>query len=174
MIVVGVDPGSQVAGLAVLRLAKDSGQFAESPQLLALDVYESEKTAHFPDRLLSIATQIDASFVEFTPEVLVLEEAFTGRNIQSALRLAEIRGAILLLARQRGIAVVQLATRKVKQQVAGNGNAGKESVAQFLKAHFDLGNSPLPMDATDALALAFAYSRLQATAGLLATVDLKA
>lgn len=154
MIVFGVDPGSNLAGLAVL---KTSSQGEQRPDLLALDIYSTKKGASFDEKLFKILTEIEKAVIEFQPDVLVLEEAFTGANIQSALRLAEVRGAIIYLAQKNKIKVEHIAARKVKKAITGKGNASKESVASFLKFEFSLGDQEIPVDASDALGIAYSY-----------------
>jgi crossover junction endodeoxyribonuclease RuvC len=151
LIFVGVDPGSNVTGLAVLQASSAH----EKPRLLALDYYESVKTKNFDDKLLDIVEQVSKSLQEFSPDSLALEEAFTGKNIQSALRLAELRGAITYLALKKNISIQHFPTRIVKKSITGNGNASKEQVASYLLNEFDIEAEGVPLDATDALALAY-------------------
>lgn len=153
MIVFGVDPGSNAAGLAVLE-NKSQG---ERPILKALDIYIAPKKFHFDQKLFYILSEIEKAILEFKPEILALEEAFTGANIQSALRLAELRGAIIYLAKKNKVQVKHIAARKVKKAITGKGNASKESVASFLKFEFSLGDKEIPVDATDALGIAYSY-----------------
>ncbi|MEC9281073.1 MAG: crossover junction endodeoxyribonuclease RuvC [Bdellovibrionota bacterium] len=154
MIVFGVDPGSNLAGLAVLKM-KPQGD--ERPDLLALDIYNAPQKLKFDEKLFHIIGEIEKAVKEFRPDVLVLEEAFTGANIQSALRLAEIRGAIIYLAQKYGIKIEHIAARKVKKAITGKGNASKESVASFLRFEFSLGEQEIPVDATDALGIAYSF-----------------
>lgn len=151
MIFVGIDPGSNVTGLAVL----EASSVHEKPKLLALDYYESSKSKSFDEKLLQISDQVLESLSEFSPNSLALEEAFTGKNIQSALRLAELRGAITYLALKKAITVEHFPTRIVKKSITGNGNASKEQVASYLLNEFGITSSDVPLDATDALALAY-------------------
>ena len=60
-------------------------------------------------------------------------------------------------ALSRGIPVVEYAPRKIKQSVAGNGNASKEQVAFMLMRMFVLKEVPEFFDATDALAVAVCH-----------------
>jgi len=49
---------------------------------------------------------------EFSPDALAVESVFTALNMRTALRLAEVRGVILLAAAQHG--VLSTATRLAK------------------------------------------------------------
>ena len=152
MIVIGIDPGSNIAGLAVLEYDESS----ESISLLALDYYES-KAKEAGQKMFEIVEQMKLSLEEFEADYIVLEDVFTGKNIQSTLRLAEMRGAISYVAHTKAIPVVHVPTRKVKKSISGNGHASKEDVALHLREVFSLGDASIPLDATDALALSYYF-----------------
>ncbi len=71
---------------------------------------------------------------EFAPDGVAIESVFTALNMKTALRLAEVRGVILLAAAQAGVASFSYSPREVKATVAGYGNAGKEQVQQMVRA----------------------------------------
>src|SRR4029077_15163855 len=56
---------------------------------------------------------------EFSPDALAVESVFTALNMRTALRLAEVRGVVLLAAAQRGVTVHSYSPREVKASVAG-------------------------------------------------------
>ena len=51
---------------------------------------------------------------EFQPHGVAVESVFTALNMKTALRLAEVRGVVLLAAAQRGIPVCSYSPREVK------------------------------------------------------------
>jgi crossover junction endodeoxyribonuclease RuvC len=93
---------------------------------------------------------------ELKPDICVLEKAFFGANAASALKLGEVRGALIAACGSRSVTVVELAPTKVKKIVAGNGRATKEDVCRSLETLLEFNRGSMPLDATDALALAFA------------------
>src|SRR5262249_8522660 len=62
---------------------------------------------------------------KFSPAVMAIESVFTALNMRTALRLAEVRGVVLLAAAQHGVAVHSYSPREVKASVAGYGDADK-------------------------------------------------
>ena len=88
------------------------------------------------------------------PHVMALEEAFLHRNVQSALRLGEARGAVMLAASAHDVPVVQYPAAVVKKSVTGHGGANKELVQDMVARHLNLDGAPTPHDAADALAMA--------------------
>ena len=76
---------------------------------------------------------------------------------QVALKLGQVRGAMLLLAEQHGIEIAEYAPRLIKQTVVGYGNAEKHQVGQMVKILLKLKAVPTPHDAADALAIAICH-----------------
>jgi crossover junction endodeoxyribonuclease RuvC len=97
---------------------------------------------------------------EFAPDGVAIESVFTALNMKTALRLAEVRGVILLAAAQAGIASFSYSPREVKATVAGYGNAGKEQVQQMVRTVLGMSETPEPPDASDALAVALCHVQM--------------
>jgi crossover junction endodeoxyribonuclease RuvC len=77
--------------------------------------------------------------------------------MKTALRLAEVRGVVLLAAAQKGIPVCSYSPREIKASVAGYGNAAKEQMQLMVRALLDMSETPEPADAADALAVALCH-----------------
>jgi crossover junction endodeoxyribonuclease RuvC len=94
---------------------------------------------------------------EFAPDVLAVEAVFTALNMRTALRLAEVRGVVLLAAAQRGVVVHSYSPREVKASVAGYGHADKRQMQLMVRALLEMDETPEPSDAADALAVALCH-----------------
>jgi crossover junction endodeoxyribonuclease RuvC len=94
---------------------------------------------------------------EFNPNVMAVESVFTALNMRTALRLAEVRGVVLLAAEQRGIPVRSYSPREVKACVAGYGQADKKQMQMMVRAQLHMAEIPEPSDAADALAVALCH-----------------
>jgi crossover junction endodeoxyribonuclease RuvC len=94
---------------------------------------------------------------EFQPHSVAVESVFTALNMKTALRLAEVRGVVLLAAAQRGIPVRSYSPREVKASVAGYGNADKAQMQMMVRALLGMSETPEPADAADALAVALCH-----------------
>ena len=94
---------------------------------------------------------------EFSPSVMAVESVFTALNMRTALRLAEVRGVVLLAAAQHGVAVHSYSPRQVKASVAGYGHADKRQIQIMVRALLSLAELPEPADAADALAVALCH-----------------
>jgi crossover junction endodeoxyribonuclease RuvC len=112
-----------------------------------------------PARLREIHTQITALIEEFAPDQVAVEAIFAALNVKTALRLAEVRGVVLLAAAQRELPVHSYSPREVKATIAGYGHASKEQMQQMVRALLSLSEIPRPTDAADALAVALCHIR---------------
>ena len=110
--------------------------------------------------LCRIHREITELIQEFQPRAVALESVFAALNVKAALRLAEVRGVVLLAAAQAGIPAFSYSPREVKATVAGYGHAGKEQVQQMVRALLSMTETPEPADAADALALALCHIQI--------------
>src|SRR6202040_2468956 len=94
---------------------------------------------------------------KFSPSVMAVESVFTALNMRTALRLAEVRGVVLLAAAQHGVAVYSYSPREVKASVAGYGHADKRQMQLMVRALLSMPEIPEPADAADALAVALCH-----------------
>ena len=134
---------------------------------------------YFPNRLREIHNLLAALIEEFRPHSMAVESVFTALNMKTAIRLAEVRGVVLLAAAQGGVPVCSYSPREVKSSVAGYGNADKSQVQMMVRALLGMSETPEPPDAADALAVALCHvqaeqfrSRLNPPAGVPATIPL--
>ncbi len=148
----GIDPGTRVVGYGAVRL--DPG----GPRPLVAGAIDAGRGSDVPVRLAEIRRELDALLLQWKPAVVVVEEAFAARNVQSALRLGEGRGVALSAAAVTGARVVQYPPAVVKKVLVGHGAADKSQVAAMVARLLGLAAPPEPLDATDALALALTHA----------------
>ena len=150
-IVLGIDPGTRICGYGAVVDAKDG------PRLLAAGDVRPRGGQETPRRLGSLREEIDALLVRLRPSTVVVEGAFGGVNVQSALRVGEARGVILACAATYGARIEEYAPSVARRTLLGNGSASKEQTAAVVATLLKLEEPPRPLDVTDALALALAY-----------------
>ena len=112
----------------------------------------------FGARLQEIHELITALVVEFSPDAVAVESVFTALNVGTTLRLAEVRGVVLLAAAQASIPAHSYSPREVKASIAGYGAASKQQMQQMVRAALGLSEYPEPEDAADALAIALCHA----------------
>jgi crossover junction endodeoxyribonuclease RuvC len=151
--VLGVDPAA--AGATGFGIVEREGGRCRMLRLGALR--PSKATADGDLHLCRIHALLSDLIREFQPRAVALESVFTALNVKAALRLAEVRGVVLLAAAQAGVGSFSYSPREVKATVAGYGNAGKEQVQQMVRALLSMTETPEPADASDALAIALCH-----------------
>jgi crossover junction endodeoxyribonuclease RuvC len=158
MRVLGIDPGSETLGWGVVE---GSGS---KYSLVEFGTVKSKPREAFSKRLMKIYRSVEETVDQYQPDVLSIEEAFYSINVNVAMKLGQVRGVMLLLAEQRGLAIAEYAPRLIKQTVVGYGNAEKQQVGEMVRLLLKLKAVPTPHDAADALAIAichFHHSGLQ-------------
>ena len=150
-LVLGIDPGTRVVGYGAVRLG------GRRPRCVAAGVLRPRALA-VPERLGEIAVALERLLEELAPQVVVIEEAFAARNVQSALRIGEGRGVALAIAARFGARIVQVPPAVAKKAIVGHGGAAKEQVAAMVARILGLSAPPEPADVTDALALALTFA----------------
>ena len=152
--VLGVDPAA--AGATGYGIIESDGRRCRMLRFGALRATR-KGPEHFPERLREIHTMLAALIEEFQPHGMAVESVFTALNMKTALRLAEVRGVVLLAAAQQGIPVCSYSPREIKASVAGYGNAAKEQMQLMVRALLEMSETPEPADAADALAVALCH-----------------
>lgn len=151
MRVLGIDPGSETLGWGVVDGV--GSKYA----LVAFGTVKSSAKQAFSKRLLNIYESVAEVMAEHSPDVLSVEDTFYAVNVGVALKLGQVRGLMLLLAEQRGLAIAEYAPRLVKQTVVGYGNAEKQQVQEMVRILLGMKTVPTPYDAADALAVAICH-----------------
>ena len=86
-----------------------------------------------------------------------MEEPFVGRNAATAIILGMARGAILAALAENGLQTYTYSPKSAKKAAVGNGSATKEQIATLLAAELGIEINRIPLDSTDALALALCH-----------------
>ena len=161
--ILGIDPGSNVLGYAVLE------QRGSARTLVALGVHRTPAKDTHPEKLRSIFDCITGLVAEHAPEECAIESPFFGKNVQSMLKLGRAQGVAMAAAIAQGLSVDEYAPKKIKMSVTGSGNASKEQVAEMACSMLAFNRAKIPLDATDALGAAICHlnqTRFGQTAGV--------
>lgn len=154
--VLGIDPAS--AGATGFAVVDSAGSRCAAVHYGALPAAR-DAARDLPARLREIHSQITALIEEFAPDQVAVESIFAALNVKTALRLAEVRGVVLLAAAQRELPVHSYSPREVKANITGYGHASKEQMQHMVRALLSLAEVPRPADAADALAVALCHIR---------------
>jgi crossover junction endodeoxyribonuclease RuvC len=150
--VLGVDPGTVATGWGVID------QSGQRLRYVAGGVIRSRGA--LPQRLAHVYEETCRVLSEFEPECLSLEKTFVGENVQSAFRLGEARGVILVASARAGVPVSEYSPAEIKVAVAGNGRAAKEQM-QLMVVRLLALSGALAGDEADALGAAICHLHTQ-------------
>ncbi len=156
--IIGIDPGTLLAGFAVVEATKPIPMHPRDFRILGAGVLRAQRSLSSWERIGMMHQSMHELMEEFQPKICVLENVFFGKNVQSAITLGQVRGAFISAAYRSRLKIAEIAPTTVKKMVSGNGHAGKEEVLNSLQALMGFNKGKLPFDASDALAIALSFA----------------
>ncbi len=161
MRILGIDPGTNLMGYAIIDVKKSKDIVVDQIGVLKLSGYESasEKLSHIFRKVHHLVTQC-------VVDELAIEAPFYGKNAQSMLKLGRAQGAAMVAAASLGLEVNEYAPKAIKLAITGNGTSTKEHVAKMLKVIVSNPFDAITNDASDALGVAVChYYRISSPLG---------
>ncbi len=148
--ILGIDPGSVRTGYALVDFAAQRFVHVYSGHL-ALGQGEMS------GRLGRIHASVAELIAQYAPDVAAVESVFVQKNVSSALKLGQARGAAISALACAGLSVAEYSPAKVKQSICGGGRADKQQVNFMVRRLLGLGEIPQE-DEADALAVAICHA----------------
>jgi crossover junction endodeoxyribonuclease RuvC len=162
MRILGIDCGSARTGYGVIE------SDGRDHRLLVSGTICTNTRWPFEKRLLEIAGELRRVMREQRPEFAAVEEVFHAVNARTALKLAHVRGAVLLAIAEAGVKLAEYSPLEVKMNVVGYGRAEKCQVQLMVQSILGLREAIVSEDAADALAVALCHATHEATSRRLA------
>lgn len=149
MLTLGIDPGTAIVGYGFVEELRDGS-------LKAVDygVITTPSTMEMPERLKLIYDSLNDLLVRYQPERAGIEEMFFGKNVTTAITVAQARGVILLSLTNARVPIYPYKPSIIKQSISGYGNAKKPQMQEMIRILLCLESIPKPDDAADALGIA--------------------
>lgn len=144
----GIDPGLENTGWAVLEGAE---KLVEAGVILTDPHDESSK------RLEKIYNELEQIIKKYKVEELAFESLFFARNAKSALKVAEMIGAMKVCAQRNKVPVFEYTPLQVKMALVGYGRAEKEQVEVMVRNCLNITEGIKPSHASDAVAVALTH-----------------
>lgn len=157
MKVLAIDPGYGRCGVAVLE------RIGSRDTLLYSACIETPATLGFNDRLAAVARECERVLDLHDVETMALEKLFFAKNRTTAMKVAEVRGALLNLAAARGLPVHEYAPSEIKSATTGSGRADKTQVAKMLHLLVKIEQPVRHDDEYDAIAVGLTHLALSGT-----------
>jgi crossover junction endodeoxyribonuclease RuvC len=145
MKILGIDPGLQVCGYAVV----------DGDSLIEAGAIRTNTKSPIEVKLNQIAEDIDSLLKKFKPEVVAVEELYSHyAHPKTAILMGHARGVILQACAAAGVEVKSFSATRIKKSLTGNGRASKEQVQRTIQTILHLPHLPEPPDVADAIAAA--------------------
>jgi crossover junction endodeoxyribonuclease RuvC len=145
MRILGIDPGLQVCGYAVV----------DGDSLIEAGAIRTNAKTPIEVKLNQIAEDIESLLKKFTPDVVAVEQLYSHyAHPTTAILMGHARGVILQTCAAAGIEVKSFSATRIKKSLTGNGRASKEQVQRTIKTLLRLPRLPEPPDVADAIAAA--------------------
>ena len=155
--VLGIDPGLNVTGYAVVEPGAD-----RRPVVLEAGVIRSGGHGlPMEARLDTLFRGIEEILEAYSPEAIALEQVHSHwKHPRTAILMAHARGVIVLAAGRRGLPVAGYAAARVKKTLTGSGRAPKDQMQRAIRTELGLENLPEPHDVADACAIALCHFQI--------------
>jgi crossover junction endodeoxyribonuclease RuvC len=148
--VLGIDPGSQRTGFGIVDAAGSRLTYVASGVIRT-------QAGDFAARLCEIYRCMQRLVAQHRPQEIAIERVFVNRNVDSALKLGQARGAAICGTADSHAGVFEYAPRQIKLAVVGSGSAEKTQVQLMMKSILKL-EGKVASDAADALAVAVCHA----------------
>lgn len=126
MKVLGIDPGYGRCGMAIVE------RVGTKDVLLYSACVETAASADFATRLRTVVDECERLIAEYRPDYVAMEKLYFNVNQKTAMRVAEVRGALLSSAAAAATSVHEYTPGQVKSAVAGSGSADKKQIAAMV------------------------------------------
>lgn len=151
----GIDPGLSRCGYAVIDY---DGRNATPVEYGLIRTRSCDPVSL---RLQEIHNEICGIIEEFKPCECAFERVYFFRNVSTAIDVAMVTGALVVLAVEKGMLTCQYAPLQIKRAIVGTGKADKHQVQKMVVALYKLEDLPKPPDVADALAVALTHAHLR-------------
>jgi len=151
--VLGIDPGLEVTGYAVVEPCGRGAYVVEAGVIRTRGAKGS-----MARRLDLIHNGVLEVIDAYPPSAMALEQVHSHvRHPRTAILMAHARGVIVLAAALRGVAVQGYAAARIKKTLTGSGKAPKEQMQHAIQTELGLDRLPEPHDVADACAVALCH-----------------
>lgn len=152
MIILGIDPGFERLGCAVVKKSARNEELVFSTCLI------SKRKLPYEERLFFLGQELEKIIKKYKPDIAAVEKIFFFKNQKTALQVAEARGIILYLATSHNIPVKEFTPLEIKIALTGYGRAEKMQVQKMVEKILKIKKMPNSDDEIDAMAIAVTCS----------------
>lgn len=149
MIILGIDPGYDILGWAVIN---------DKLKVFNYGIIKTSPVDPVETRLLNIHRSLDAIIAEYQPDCASVEKLFFQNNSKTVMNVAAAIGVVMLTLKLKDISFSEYTPTQIKNSITGFGKAEKGQVEFMIKKILNLGEIKGPDDAADALSIAVCHA----------------
>ncbi|MDR2303346.1 MAG: crossover junction endodeoxyribonuclease RuvC [Treponema sp.] len=146
--IIGIDPGLASTGWGLVDASGGRIRYVAHGSI------ETKADVSRADRLLFIYRSVLSLVSEWKPLESAMETLYFGRNVSSAMAVAEARGVISIALAGAGLEIREFTPNQIKNGVVGVSRADKQQVQEMVRIILGLKEIPKPDHAADALGAA--------------------
>jgi len=146
--ILGIDPGLASTGWGVLDCVGGKIRYVDHGSI------ETQAGRPLAERLFNIMESIRSIVTQYQPTEAAVEILYFGKNVSSAIPVAESRGVVFAVLAESGLPITELQPNVIKQGVTGISSADKKQVQEMVRILLGLPEIPKPDHAADALGAA--------------------
>lgn len=146
--VLGIDPGLNQTGYAIVECRKDEFKIAKSGLIKTLP------SAPLPERIHKIYHELFNIITSFSISLAGIEDTYVNNNYSSSLKLAHARASAILAVTNSNVAIKELSSKTVKKTITGSGAADKAQIEKMINLTLGITKEYLSHDESDAVAIA--------------------
>lgn len=126
--VISVDPGYDRFGIAVFKRG-----IGQKEKLIFSECVETDAKEDFVLRLFKVITAFKSAISNYNPDFFAVETLFFSTNQKTAMRVAEVRGAVLFAAKECGLQIMEINPMQIKLAVTGDGKSDKAQMIKMIQ-----------------------------------------
>ncbi len=159
--ILSIDPGYERLGIAILE--KDNK--TKNIKIIHSECFRTSSDEDFLSRLFLIGKKIEETLSIYKAKALAIENIFLHKNQKTAMKISEIRGVILYIAKKNNLSIYEYTPLQIKSAVTGSGKADKTSVQKMLLLQIEIPfkNKDILDDEYDAIACGLTCFALEKT-----------
>ena len=167
MRILGIDPGFERLGIAVLEKVNKKTAFVKNScvskeAVIFSECFKTSAKLEFSERLKLIGAEVRKIIKEYKPEVLAIETLFLNTNQKTVMRVAEARGVAVYEGAQARLRVFEATPLQIKVATTGYGRSDKTQINKMVKILVEIDNFKKSDDELDAIAIALtAFAHLK-------------
>ncbi|HRZ30197.1 MAG TPA: crossover junction endodeoxyribonuclease RuvC [Candidatus Paceibacterota bacterium] len=159
MLILGIDPGYDRLGVALIK--KEKGK----EELVYSDCFLSSKKDTLGERLLMVGDKLEKVIKDYKPDSVATEKLYFTVNQKTAMAVAEARGVISYLSAKYKIPLFEYTPPEIKLTVTGYGNANKKQVTEMVPRLINMTKEVKYDDEYDAVAIALTHLAIHPNRG---------